>query len=75
MSKEIFIHEIKLEDKDEFSHRFNLVGYWYERAQKLDTKEAWDDFISAKYALEQGLPMSEPIIDEQNPDNQKTHQP
>lgn len=53
----IFIYEIKLPDDTEFSKKFNAVGDWYSRAKELDTAEAWEDFMSAKNCLEQGLPV------------------
>lgn len=59
--KEIFIHELKLPEKDDFSARFNQVSDLFAIAQKEDTKEAWDEYHSAKYCLEQGLPIALPL--------------
>jgi hypothetical protein len=59
--KPVFIHELRFPEKDEFSRRFNIVNDWYEIAQKEDTDAAWENFYQAKYCLEQGLPISEPV--------------
>lgn len=58
----IFIHEIKLPESDEFSKRFNRVSELFAIAQKEDTKETWEEYIEVKYCLEQGLPISFPNI-------------
>lgn len=56
----IFIHEIKLPESDEFTKRLNRVSELFAIAQREDTKEAWKEYIEAKYCLEQGLPISLP---------------
>lgn len=60
----VFIHEIKLNGDNDFAKRFNSVSDAFSRAMKEDTKEAWDDYSSMKYCLEQGLPISTPNVQE-----------
>jgi len=55
-----FIHEIKLPDRDEFTKRFNRVSDLFATWQENKTDENWNNFFEAKYALEQGLPISFP---------------
>lgn len=57
---EKFIHEIKLTEESEFSKRFNIVSDYFDKWQEEPTDENWNNFFTAKYALEQGLPIAEP---------------
>ncbi len=56
----IFIHEIKLPEKDDFSRKFNEVSDYY--AKSCDTSLSdeerhlnWNIYCQKKYCLEQGI--------------------
>lgn len=60
---QVFIHDIKLEGKDDFSSRFNHVSDLWEKAMDESLSEeakkaALMEYSDAKLALEQGLPMA-----------------
>lgn len=60
---ELPIHAIQLPERNEFSRRFNYVGELFQKAYDAslppEEQKKWEDeYHSAKYCLEQGLPMS-----------------
>lgn len=68
----MYIHEITLPEKDDFSERFNYVSWlWQQACNPLNSLEKQDfyqnEHWSAKYNLEQGLPMS--FLNEYKPEN------
>lgn len=56
---EVFSFEIKLYGDSEFAKRFSAASAWFARWKRLGTDEAFNDWVNAKYALEQGLPIFE----------------
>lgn len=55
----MFVHEIQLPEVDDFSKRFNTVSKLYAKWEETNEDSDFEAFFQAKYALEQGLPISE----------------
>lgn len=60
---ETYIHNIQLSGKDDFSKRFNYVGWLWQRANDQTLTEDQQQFymnehFNSKLALEQGMPIS-----------------
>lgn len=58
----IYIHEIQLSEKDNFSKDFNYVGKLWQKANdeslSEEEQQLWSErHFEAKYCLEQGLPI------------------
>lgn len=60
-NKILFIHDIKLPEKDSFTKNFNMVSEMFQKAREMELIDAhdkdkyWDAYFSAKYCLEQGI--------------------
>lgn len=60
---QLYIHEISIKDDGDFSRRFNYVSWLWAQSCSLSRGEDEKDYYrkehwSAKYCLEQGLPVS-----------------
>ena len=53
-----YIHNIKLDSKDEFSKRFNYVSWLWQRYIETNDEKYMEEHFNAKLALEQGYPIS-----------------
>ncbi len=58
------IHSLRLNEADEFGKKFNYVSdlyrNWQQAPEGEEKEAAWNEYYSAKYSLEQGLPITVP---------------